>query len=257
MSTVEVQGMSLAVQRHPFGTAPTPRTLVFLHDSLGAITTWRDFPGQLGQAVGCDVLIYDRQGYGRSDHFGPAPRQADYMHKEAVVLNGLLGREGIKEAILFGHSDGGTIALLAAAMFPERIAAVITEGAHVFVEDVTLTGIRAAQRQYATTDLPQRLRKHHGDRTEALFHAWTGTWQAPFFRDWDIVREITAIRCPVLVLQGVDDAFGTEAQVDAIVGAVGGRARKYMVPGAAHTPHKEAPAITRELVVAFLHDVQA
>lgn len=258
MSTVEVQGVRLAVQRHAFGGTPTPRTLVFLHDSLGAITTWRDFPEQLGQAAGCDVLIYDRQGYGRSDHFGSERREADYMHKEARVLDELLGREGIGEAILFGHSDGGTIALLAAAMFPERIAAVITEGAHVFVEDITLAGIRAAERQYTTTDLPERLKKHHGDRTDALFHAWTRTWQAPFFRDWNITAQISAVRCPVLVLQGVDDGFGTEAQVDAIVKAVGETlARKYMVPGAAHTPHKEAPAITRELVVAFLHDVQA
>lgn len=169
------------------------------------------------------------------------------------MLIDLLDHEGIDQAILFGHSDGGTIALLAAARHPERIAAVITEGAHVFVEEVTLNGIRAAERQFASTDLREKLQRHHGDRTEALFHAWTKTWQAPFFRDWNIVQEISAIRCPVLVLQGVDDAYGTEAQVDAIVRAVGEEhARKYMIPGAAHTPHKEAPSITLELAKRFL-----
>lgn len=250
--TVEVAGMQLAVVRHQLGTKPTDRTLVFLHDSLGCITTWRDFPVELGRAVGCDVLIYDRQGHGRSDHFGPEPRQPGYMHHEAGVLQALLEAEGITRAILFGHSDGGTIALLAAAKYPERITAVITEGAHVFVEEATLNGIRVAERQFGSTDLRERLVRHHGDRTDALFLAWTKTWQAPFFRDWNITTEISSITCPVLVLQGVDDAYGTEAQVDAILQAVGDAARKYMIPGAAHTPHKEAPAITRELVVQFL-----
>ncbi|MBX2972019.1 MAG: alpha/beta hydrolase [Flavobacteriales bacterium] len=252
--TVEVAGVQFAVVRCPLGGPPSARTLVLLHDSLGCITTWRDFPEELGKAVGCDVLVYDRQGYGRSDPFGPEPRDARYMHREADVLNALLEAEGITQAVLFGHSDGGTIALLAAAKYPQRIAAMITEGAHVFVEEVTLNGIRAAERQYATTGLRQRLMKHHGDRTDALFHAWARTWQAPFFRDWNITQEISAIHCPLLVLQGVDDEYGTEAQVDAIVSAVGDRALKYMIPGAAHTPHKEAPAITMELAAQFLRD---
>lgn len=249
---IEVAGVELAVQRFRWSGRPAARTLVLLHDSLGCITTWRDLPQELGKTIGCDVLVYDRQGYGRSAPFGPEPRTADYMHKEADVLQELLKEEGIPEAILFGHSDGGTTALLAAALHPARIAAVITAGAHVFVEEVTLNGIRAAERQYATTDLRARLMKHHGDRTDALFHAWTKTWRAPFFRDWDITAEIGRIQCPVLVLQGVDDNYGTEAQVDAIVSAVGDAAQKYMIPGAAHTPHKEAPAITQELVVQFL-----
>lgn len=255
VKVVQVEGVRLAVQRHG-SNAKARRHLVFLHDSLGCITTWRDFPQQLGEAVGCDVMIYDRQGYGRSDPFAPEPRKSDYMHNEAEVLIDLLDHEGIDQAILFGHSDGGTIALLAAARHPERVAAVITEGAHVFVEEVTINGIGAAERQFASTDLKEKLQRHHGDRTEALFHAWTKTWQAPFFRDWSIVQEISAIRCPVLVLQGVDDAYGTEAQVDAIVRAVGEEhTRKYMIPGAAHTPHKETPSITLELTKRFLDGV--
>ena len=165
---VQVHGVRLAVQRHAIGEGRAARTMVFLHDSLGCITTWRDFPQVLGKATGRDVLIYDRQGYGRSDPFGPTPRQADYMHREADALHELLEAEDIAQAILFGHSDGGTIALLAAASHPQSVSAVITEGAHVFVEEVTLNGIRAAERAWAGTDPRQRLLKHHGGRTEAL-----------------------------------------------------------------------------------------
>lgn len=250
---VPMGGVQIAVRRIPCTQAEGGRTpVVFLHDSLGAITTWRDLPERLGAATGREVIVYDRQGYGRSSPFTGPPRDRDYMHREADALVVLLDRLGLAKAVLFGHSDGGTIALLAAARHPGRITAVITEGAHVFVEGITLAGIRAAERDYAGGDLRERLLRHHGDRTEALFRAWTVTWQAPFFRAWDITADIAAVCCPVLVLQGVDDAFGTEAQVDAIVQAVQGEARKYMVPGAAHTPHREAPGITLDLVSSFL-----
>ncbi len=255
LRSVNVAGTRLAVQRQRRDGRSDGRTLAFLHDSLGCITTWRRFPQELALAAGCDALVYDRQGYGRSAPFGPQPRDARYMHREADVLHALLEAEDITAAILFGHSDGGTIALLAAAKHPERIAAVITEGAHVFVEDVTLQGIREAERLYATTDLRERLIRHHGDRTDALFEAWTKTWQAPFFRPWDITPDLASVRCPVLVLQGVNDEFGTEAQVDAIVAAIGGRARKCMVEGAAHTPHKEAPVFVLEQVERFMNEV--
>lgn len=252
---VHVAGTRLAVQRHLGDGRSGKRTLVFLHDSLGCITTWRHFPQQVATAIGCDALIYDRQGYGRSAPFGQAPRDARYMHREAGVLQALLEAEDITAAILFGHSDGGTIALLTAAEYPGRIAGVITEGAHVFVEGVTLHGIRQAEHLFATTDLRERLIRHHGERTDALFEAWTKTWQAPFFRHWDITPDLASVHCPVLVLQGVNDEFGTEAQVDAIVAAVSAGARKYMVPGAAHTPHKEAPAIVLQQVERFMNEV--
>lgn len=253
---VPVDGVAIAVHRIPRAHVEGQRTpVIFLHDSLGAITTWRDFPERFGAATGREAIVYDRQGYGRSSPLDGPPRARDYMHREADALVALLDRLDVAKAVLFGHSDGGTIALLAAARHPDRIAAVITEGAHVFVEDLTLAGIRAAERDYAGGDLRERLLRHHGDRTEALFRAWTVTWQAPFFRTWDITADIAAVRCPVLVLQGVDDAFGTEAQVDAIVQAVQGEARKYMVPGAAHTPHREAPGITLDLAGAFLAEL--
>lgn len=250
--TYDIEGVRLAARFGRVGERPAPRTLVFLHDSLGCITTWRELPQEFGVLLGCDVLVYDRQGYGRSDPFGPALRDAEYMHREADVLNAVLEAAGIERAILFGHSDGGTIALLAAARHPHRIAAVITEGAHVFVEEVTLNGIRAAERAFRATDLRERLLRHHGERTDALFEAWVATWLAPFFRTWDITAELAPITCPVLVLQGLDDQFGTEAQVQAIAAAAGSNVRTYMIPGAGHTPHREAPGITADLVRIFV-----
>jgi pimeloyl-ACP methyl ester carboxylesterase len=253
--TMEVEGVGLAVRTGRVGTAPARRTLVFLHDSLGCITTWRELPQELGATLGCDVLVYDRQGYGRSAPFGPEPRGLDYMHREADVLNKLIITTGIQRAILVGHSDGGTIALLAAVRHPGRIDALVTIGAHVFVEEVTLNGIRMVERQMNTTDLRERLVRHHGDRTDALFHAWVHTWLAPFFRAWDITTELASIACPVLVLQGMDDQFGTEAQVQAIAAAVGPQTRTYIIPGAGHSPHRETPGITADLVRLFVGHV--
>ncbi|HEX2617838.1 MAG TPA: alpha/beta hydrolase [Flavobacteriales bacterium] len=248
-----VDGVSLAVHREHVASQGALRTpIIFLHDPLGCITTWREVPQRIGTATGREVIVYDRQGHGRSAPFDSSPRQRDYMHREADRLCVLLDQLEVPKAVLFGHSDGGTIALLAAAQRPAQFEAVITEGAHVFVEDITLAGIRAAEREYVRGGLRERLLRHHGERTEALVQAWTQTWQAPFFRSWDITADIAAVRCPVLVLQGVDDAYGTEAQVQAIARSVGGEARTYIIPGAAHTPHKEAPAITEELVTAFL-----
>lgn len=255
MEFITLANTHLALQRHSVAASPTAHTLVFLHDSLGCITTWRDFPKELSSTLGMDAVVYDRQGYGRSQPMGPEPRGLDYLHREADVLAALLEQLGIEQAILFGHSDGGTIALLAAARHPQRIAAVITEGAHVFVEEVTLQGLELARRLYASTDLPARLQRHHGERTEALVQAWIGTWTAPFFRGWDIMRDIAPVRCPVLVLQGVDDEYGTVAQVEAIAAAVRGPVRTQLIPGAAHTPHKEAPEAVHGLVAEFVAEL--
>lgn len=255
MERIVLGNTQLALQRHTVAASPTAHTLVFLHDSLGCITTWREFPKELSKVLGLDAVVYDRQGYGHSQPMGPEPRGLDYMHREADVLTALLEQLGVERAILFGHSDGGTIALLAAARHPQRIAAVITEGAHVFVEEVTLQGIELARRLYATTDLPARLHRHHGERTEALVQAWIGTWSAPFFRSWDITKDIAPVRCPVLVLQGVDDEYGTVAQVEAIATSVSGPVLMHMITGAAHTPHKEATQTVIDLVVRFVADV--
>lgn len=254
MADVAVRGAALHTRRVG-ADRPEARhcpVIVFLHDSLGCDTVWRDFPDRLSAALGCDALVYDRRGYGKSVAFASEPRRPDYLEREAAALVALLDACQVDSAVLFGHSDGGSIALLAAALAPTRIAAVVTEGAHVFVEERTLDGIRAVREQLRTTDLRERLVRHHGDKTDAVTAVWIDTWLSPAFRDWNIESHLSAVRCPVLVLQGEDDEFGTVAQVQGIADGVSGRSASHLIPGAAHTPHREAPETTVALTTAFL-----
>ena len=229
-------------------------TLVLLHDSLGSITVWRDFPDRLAAALGCGALVYDRRGYGASSPFGPEPRRPDYLEAEADVLGRVLEACGVGQAVLFGHSDGGSIALVAASRRPELVRAVVTEGAHVFVEERTLSGIREAREALRTTDLRERLWRHHGERTDGVTSAWMDVWLSPAFRDWNIERYLPGVRCPVLVLQGADDEYGTPEQVRAIAEGVSGVARAHLIPGVGHTPHRAAPDEVLRLTTAFLSE---
>jgi pimeloyl-ACP methyl ester carboxylesterase len=198
-----------ATLRVPGPAADHQPWLVFLHDSLGCIALWREFPAQVAAACGCHALVYDRRGYGQSSAMTPAPRPPDYHAQEVPDLWRVLDHYGIARAILVGHSDGGTIALLAAAQAPARVVGVITEGAHVLVEEVTLAGIRQAWQQYQTTNLPEKLLRYHGPKTDAVVRAWTETWLRPSFRSWNIEAQLRPVQCPVLVMQGDADEFGT------------------------------------------------
>lgn len=235
-------------------------TIVFLHDSLGCIKVWRNFPDLLCAATRCNGLIYDRQGYGESSPF-TRPRELDYLEREADVLNELLVKTGVSNVILFGHSDGGSIALIFASKVcggtfvsePQlSIDAVITEGAHVFVEDITLDGIRAAKA--VASDLLPRLQKYHGEKTQGVFAAWTETWLRPDFRDFNGEHFLDAIDCPVLVLQGVNDEYGTEAQVLSIRGNPERFPLRQMcmISEVGHTPHKDAAEKVIELCATFI-----
>lgn len=215
-------------------------TIVFLHDSLGCIELWRGFPQQLGELTQCNVLVYDRQGYGKSGAFSYQQRDNSYMEHEADILNALLAYCNIDQAILFGHSDGGSIALIAAAKYPTNIKGVVTEGAHVWVEELTLNGIREAIQLYRTTDLKQKLAKYHGEKTDDMFWAWAATWTNPPFATWNITHFLPHIICPTLVIQGEDDEYGTAQQVQQIVKQTHGHATALMIPHVKHTPHKEA-----------------
>lgn len=227
-------------------------TIVLLHDSLGCIALWRDFPNQLAGKTNCNVIVYDRQGYGKSCGFQYTERDNDYIEYEADILNALLDHWQLEKAILFGHSDGGSIALVAAAKYQKKIASVITEGAHIFVEDVTLDGINAAIAQYQTTDLKAKLEKYHGDKTDAMFWAWAATWTKAAFRSWNIERFLPSIACPLLVIQGESDEYGSLAQVEGIVSQTNGRAEKMILPDVKHTPHKENPEAVLQKTSDFL-----
>lgn len=231
---------------------PNRPTIIFLHDSLGCIDLWREFPKKLGGLTKCNIIVYDRQGYGRSTPFISKERGIDYLEIEAYILNDLMMYWGIETAILFGHSDGGSIALLAASLFPNKIKGVIAEGAHVFVEDKTIKGIRDAVELYKTTELKERLTKYHGGKTEAMFMAWTETWLRKDFRDWNIESYLKKIACPVLVIQGEKDEYGTLKQVQSIVENTNGNSKKLIVPIIGHTPHKEAPKFILEKTAAFI-----
>jgi pimeloyl-ACP methyl ester carboxylesterase len=251
-TTIKVLGRRLAVERLRPEPAAAGAPLVFLHEGLGCITLWRDFPARLCQRLGRPGIVYDRWGYGRSEPLD-RPRQPGYLHDEArLFLPAVLQALEEPRAILVGHSDGGTIALLFAAAFPETAAAVVTEAAHVFVEEVTLEGIRKAVDAYAATDLPARLARHHGERTDAVFRAWHETWLSPAFRGWNIEGELPRITCPTLVLQGEDDEYGTRAQVEAIVRGVSGPAESVLIPGCAHVPHHQAQDRVLDLIESFL-----
>ncbi|MFP3835152.1 alpha/beta fold hydrolase [Chryseobacterium sp. SIMBA_028] len=226
--------------------------IVFLHDSLGSVQLWRDFPVTLSEAVQCNVLAYDRLGYGKSNPMSTHERPVNYMELEADLLNDLLAELNINNAILFGHSDGGTIALITAAKYPERVEAVICEAGHIFVEDVTLKGVYDAWEAYKTTNLPQRLQKYHGDKVEMLFKAWTETWTRDDYRNWNIEYLLKDIICPLLFIQGEVDEYGTLDQVEKTVSQVSGSAEKYIIPQIGHTPHKEVPELVLERSVEFI-----
>lgn len=231
---------------------PSRPTLIFLHDSLGCIALWRDFPERLAKAAQCNLLVYDRLGYGKSASMPTSHRENSYLEHEADVVHNLMAHCGITDAILFGHSDGGSIALLAAAKYPSHIRGVVTEGAHIFVEAITLRGISAAAEAFRTTSLREKLIKYHGSNTDALFEAWAGTWLSPAFRSWNIERFLPKVNCPVLVLQGGADEFGSLAQVQGIVSGVAGPAQQLILPGIGHTPHKDAPEAVLEATTTFI-----
>lgn len=248
---VNVKGLDLFVSyNNPYSNRPT---LVFLHDSLGCVALWRDFPAKLGELTRCNVLVYDRLGYGKSAPMPDVPRPVTYMEPEADILHELLNTLVIEAPILFGHSDGGTIALLTAAKYPETIKAVVSEAAHIFVEEITLKGIRGAMDAYQTTNLKKRLEKYHGNNTDILFRAWTQTWTREDFRDWSIEGFLHSISCPVLVIQGLDDEFGSLKQVEGIINNVSGRTEKQLIADCAHTPHKEAAEKTLSVTAAFIN----
>lgn len=248
--TIDVKGKKLYIEHHnPFEGRPT---IVFLHDSLGSVQLWRDFPSKLSEAAQCNILTYDRLGYGKSGSMLTHERPVNYMELEADLLNNVLAEMNIDNAILFGHSDGGTIVLITAAKYPESVKAIICEAGHIFVEDVTLKGVYDAWEAYKTTNLAERLQKYHGDKVEMLFRAWTETWTREDYRSWNIEYLLKDITAPLLFIQGEADEYGTLDQLEKTITQVSGIAEKYIIPGIGHTPHKEVPELVLEKATAFI-----
>lgn len=236
--TLKAAGHRLQVRR--LGKPDKGPVLVFLHEGLGSIAQWRDFPESLCRKTGLPGMAYDRLGYGGSEPL-IEKRRMEYLHEEALSsLPEVLHKCSIGKAFFVGHSDGGSIALLFAAVHPDRTAGVITEAAHVFVEDVTIEGIRIAVAAYDRGDLRDKLYQYHGGNTEGAFRGWADAWLAPEFRKWNLEKYLPSIHAPLLVIQGQNDPYGTHSQVESIVSRVKGPARGLIIPGCGHIPHAQA-----------------
>lgn len=230
-------------------------TLVMLHDSLGCVTLWRDWPEMLANSLNCDVVAYDRIGYGQSDKMDTPVRSKDYLKQEAVFLNSMLEEMNLSLICTFGHSDGASIALLFAAMYPTKTISTVAEAGHIFVEELTLSGVRAAQVAYETTNLKDRLVKYHGDRVDDIMKAWVDTWLSPSYKDWTVAEEMKAISSPLLFIQGRDDEYGTLEQVNVTIANAQGLTRTKVFDNIGHTPHKECKEETLEVITSFLKEV--
>ena len=252
-ASLTIAGAPLRIEYEWTGsaTAGAP-VLVFLHEGLGSVAMWRDFPARLCHAAGVRGLVYSRPGYGRSSPRAAGEKWApDFMHRQArEVLPALLGELGVESPWLFGHSDGGTIALLYAAAFPQALRGAIVLAPHILVEEVSLTSIRQARETYLRTDLKQRLGRYHDD-ADSAFWGWNDIWLAPAFRDWSIEDEIGAIRCPLLAIQGRDDEYGTLEQIRGIARRVP-QTQLLELPHCGHSPHKDQPQAVMDAVKRFL-----
>ena len=230
---------------------------VFLHEGLGSLAMWRDWPQTLCERLGMRGLVYSRPGYG---HSTPRPHtehwSVDFMHHQAHdVLPALLDALGVDAKTrarmwVIGHSDGGSIALLYAAAFPAALAGAVAIAPHVFVEDVSIDSIREAKRAYETTALRERLARYHAD-VDSAFYGWNDIWLDPAFRAWNIVERLSAIRCPLLAVQGHDDHYGTMAQIETIAAQVP-QAQLAKLNGCGHSPHRDAPDALNDAIASFV-----
>ena len=229
--------------------------LVFLHEGLGSIAMWRDFPERVARETRCDAIVYSRYGYGNSDPLAER-RGARYMHDEALVaLPRLLDHLGVERPILIGHSDGASIALIHAGAGKWPVRGLVLMAPHVFVEEVTVTSIAAAKVTFETTDLATKLGRYHDDAV-STFWGWNDIWLHPDFRYWNIEEYLPGITSPVLLIQGEDDQYGTKAQVDAIAGQVAGPAEVLMLPRCAHSPHVDQREATVGAIAEFVEKVK-
>jgi len=246
-SFVSVLGHKLEVLRIAGADAPT---LVFLHEGLGSVAMWRDFPQKAAAATGCAAVVYSRYGYGQSDVLREA-RAVDYMHVEALqALPQLLQALDISDPVLVGHSDGGSIALIHAAANAATRGLVVM-APHVFVEDISVKSIGEAKTAFENTDLPQKLGRYHADAAKT-FRGWNDIWLHPDFRSWNIEEVLPRVHCPVLAIQGFDDEYGTMAQLEAIAKQTGGPIELLRLADCRHSPHRDQPAVVIEAMSRFI-----
>jgi pimeloyl-ACP methyl ester carboxylesterase len=249
---MDVLGRKIECVWHGPDSSPLP-TLVFLHDGLGCVSLWRDFPARVADATQCRAFVYSRFGYGDSDPV-ELPRPVRFMHDEALqILPAILEAAKIERPIFIGHSDGGSIALIySGSELGRNVHSLILEAPHVFVEDITVQSIFEAGQEYLHGNLKQRLQQYHGRNVDVAFWGWNRVWLDPEFRSWNIEEYLPHIKKPVLTIQGDDDNFGTSLQIQAISNKCAGDVQIAFLPECAHTPHREQPELTFELMVNFI-----
>jgi pimeloyl-ACP methyl ester carboxylesterase len=229
--------------------------LVFLHEGLGSIRQWRDFPAQVAAAAGCRALVYDRYGYGQSDVLVEPRRTVRFMHDEALIaLPEILSSLRIENPVLVGHSDGASIALIHAGA-GHAVRAVVAMAPHVFIEPICLSSIAKATQTFESTDLAQKLGRYHRDARKT-FYGWADVWLDPDFKGWDIRGDyLPGVRCPVLAIQGHDDEYGTMAQLDEIAARVAGPCTLLKLDNCGHSPFRDRPAEVLSKVSSFVKDL--
>jgi pimeloyl-ACP methyl ester carboxylesterase len=238
-----------------FPGKPGAPTLVLLHEGLGSVAMWRDFPTKLAAITGCPLVVYSRYGYGGSDPLA-APRDLRYMHDEALIaLPELRQALGLDDVVLVGHSDGASIALIHAGSGRWPVRALILEAPHVFTEDMGIASIEEARIAYASGDLRRRLARYHGN-VDGAFRGWCDAWLDPAFRVWTIEDYLAGIACPVLAIQGADDEYGTLAQIDAIERGVTGPCERLVQASCKHSPHRDQEAAVLRAMVDFIARIQ-
>ena len=249
MAFISVAGHRVEYEHIDVGGRDRP-TLVLLHEGLGSIEMWRDFPQRLAHATGTRVVVYSRYGYGNSDPL-VEPRGVGYMHEEALIaLPALLDALGIAQPILVGHSDGASIALIHAGGSDRSIMGVVAMAPHVIVEDISVASIAAARDAYAMTDLRARLSRYHAD-VDGAFRGWNDIWLSRDFRSWDIEEYLPRIRCPVLAIQGEDDEYGTMEQLATIARKVPD-CELVKLEDCRHSPHRDQPEAVLGAIARFV-----
>lgn len=228
--------------------------LVFLHEGLGCSKQWKDFPRMLSEILNCPALMYDRYGYGNSQMINE-PRLTGFLNNEALeFLPEIFNNLGIskQKKILIGHSDGGSIALIYAAAFPETVIGVITEAAHVFIENISLKGIQDIATKYKNGGIKEKLEHYHGNNTDSMFNSWTNVWLLPESKIWNIEKYLPKICCPVLAIQGYNDEYGTVKQLESLKKYLAEKLQILFIPDCGHIPHFQAKELVIQEILQFL-----
>jgi pimeloyl-ACP methyl ester carboxylesterase len=257
MKDIVVAGRRIEAEWHgaPSDQAPT---FVLLHEGLGCVGMWRDFPQKLAARTSCGVLVYSRPGYGKSEPL-QTPRPLSYMRDEALdVLPQVLDQAGVRKCILLGHSDGASIAAIYAGGRQDfRVRGLVLMAPHFFVEDISIKSIAEAKEAFEKGDLRERLKRFHGDNVDVAFRSWNESWLAPAFRDWRIDEHLAYIRVPILIIQGAADKYGTPAQLALAEQETYCPVETLLLDDCRHSPHVDQPAKTLAAIAEFAHHLLA